>query len=404
MMRRKKQEEFPKLLIEGKKESRDANENYEGSTDIISDEISRTSSRDFFELSPEEIADFKPPEPVSVEAMSAISVKVRKKKLLNAVIGLSFLIIIAAILAAFLWPSSSSKVPDFSGLMLSVAMEKGRSSGFKPKVINWEYSNKHPYGVVLSQEPHSGKVVSKGIEINLTVSKGQEPELPISSIHVSSDSGGEVSQGSVIGKVICIDPGHQLVAPQDEWVDPGMTKRNAGEPGVRGISTGNAEYLLTLDVAMKLNTLLEKDGIKVVLTRDTGEVDLSNIARAEIAANNDADLLVSIHFNYTDDPSENGTATIYPSKNSWTEAIYERSKTAALYIQKELSKSCETKDIGVFQNNEMTLFNWSSVPVVQVLPVYLSNAKEDEELALDQFRWKVAWGLRNGIEDYLRSL
>jgi N-acetylmuramoyl-L-alanine amidase len=34
---------------------------------------------------------------------------------------------------------------------------------------------------------------------------------------------------------------------------------------------------------------------------------------------------------------------------------------------------------------------------VESQPAFLSNPRDDSLLAQDDFRWKVAWGLRNGI-------
>jgi len=359
--------------------------------------------KDFFELTPDEIKLHKAARPASIEAQSqALSRHINKKKTI-ALAFIFILIFLFVILSLLLHSSKENRIPDLRGMSLSAGMDEARAFGFVPRVIFWEYSNKHTFGTILSQEPGAGKIAEKGTEIRLTVSKGprKEPELPDFSL--SSKEQAENGSTPVAGKTVCIDPGHQIPPAEDEWADPGMTKRNAGEPGVNGILSGNPEHLLALDIAMKLKTLLEKDGVNVVLTRDSGDVNRTNIMRAEIASNADANLLVSIHFNFTEDTRESGCATLYPARNRWTDAIYEKSKTAALYVQEELVKSLDAKDVGVFARNEMTLFNWSSVPVIQVLPAYLSNQEEDEKLTHDDYRWKVAWGLRNGIIRYLQN-
>ena len=98
-----------------------------------------------------------------------------------------------------------------------------------------------------------------------------------------------------------------------------------------------------------------------------------------------------------------GTNTLYPANTTWTAQFYEKSKTAALYIQEETVGSCGTEDLGITARDDLALFNWSRVPVAEVLVAYLSNPDEEKLLATDDFRWKAAWGIRDGIIKYLRN-
>jgi N-acetylmuramoyl-L-alanine amidase len=68
-------------------------------------------------------------------------------------------------------------------------------------------------------------------------------------------------------------------------------------PGAIGI-TGVKEKDITLDIARRLRSELEKSGVDVILTRDKDEA-LSLERRAEIASRPDVDLFVSIHANST---------------------------------------------------------------------------------------------------------
>jgi len=96
--------------------------------------------------------------------------------------------------------------------------------------------------------------------------------------------------------------------------------------------------------------------------------------------------------------------TLYPARSRWTESLYENSKQAALLVQEELVKSSGLDDLGVKSASDNPGFNWSKVPVVETQAGFLSNEEDDRLLADDQFRWKVAWGLRNGIRKYLNNL
>lgn len=87
-------------------------------------------------------------------------------------------------------------------------------------------------------------------------------------------------------------------------IDPG---HGGHDPGAQ--ARGLSESELTLDVALRLETLLEKEpGIDVVLTRRTDEyVPLEE--RTAIANRESADLFLSIHANTSRNPSARGVET-----------------------------------------------------------------------------------------------
>ncbi len=358
-----------------------------------------TDERGFFDLEPEELADFKPAAPL-----------IARREPFNwkpALIAVAALLALGAVILAviLLWPPSGLKVPDLIGKTLTEAFESARDSGFVPTVTGWAFSSEHSDGVVLAQSPGAGKVEGKGSGIKLTVSKGPETDTgPAPGQAASSQPGGEqAGTGPFSDRTITIDPGSQALPSREEWADPGMTRRLPGDSGARGVLTGNDEYLVTLDTALKLKSLLEKDGINVVMTRETSTIDLPEVMRAEIAANAESDLYLRIHCGNSSDPAMMGIETLYPARDRWTGEFYEKSKTAALLIQEQLTKSCATDDLGALDRHDMPGFNWSKVPVVEAEIGFLTNPRDDSLLSDEQFRWKVAWGLRNGIVEFLNS-
>lgn len=356
--------------------------------------------RDFFELDPEEVSAWKP----SVPPLAARRPRLNPWPVVFALLGI---VITGGLVTgiALLWPSSDTRVPDLIGKSLSEALDSTRSACLSPRVTGWSYSEEHSDGVILFQQPPASTLVKKGTEISLTASKGPSPELdtPIVLGTMPTPPASKGPTGPLSDMTICLDPGHQVLPSQDEWVDPGLNRKTNVGPGARGVDTGNAEYLVDLDIALKLKDLLEKDGVNVVITRSKNEVDLSQATRAEMADNAKADLLVSIHCGNTSEPLDRGTATFYPGKNKYTESFYEESKTAALYVQEAVTKACRTEDRGIFSTEDIGLFNWSKVPVIETDIAYLSNPENDRRLSEDEFRWKAAWGLRNGIIKYLTT-
>ena len=105
------------------------------------------------------------------------------------------------------------------------------------------------------------------------------------------------------GKVVVIDPGHQGGnSAQLEPVGPGSSTTKAKvSHGTSGVVTGTPESELVLAVGLKLRDALEARGIKVVMTRTSQDVDISNIQRAQIANEASADLFVRVHADGADD-------------------------------------------------------------------------------------------------------
>ncbi len=353
----------------------------------------RALKAEFFELDPDEVRGFEPRGEVIARRRPF-----DPKPLLKA--SAAALVVAALVAAAaFLWPSSRAKVPDLVGKTLDIAMREARESNLDPAVTSWRYSNRHSDGVVLAQSLAKGSAVRKGTKLFLTVCKGPPPET-------GSTAGSSPPQASAqpsAEQVITIDAGHQALPVYGEWIDPGMTRRSSGDPGGKGTISGNLEYEVTIDIALKLKGLLEKDGLSVVMTREANTLDTPNATRAEIANNANSVLSVHIHCGNSGDPATMGICTLCPAENTWTAGFYEKSKTAALYIQEQLVKSCEIDDMGVLATGDLPEFNWSKVPTVEPQIGFLTNPRDDGFLADEQFRWKAAWGLRNGIKKFLEN-
>jgi len=204
--------------------------------------------------------------------------------------------------------------------------------------------------------------------------------------------------------VVVIDPGHQAKGDSSgEPVGPGSSQTKAKvSSGTAGVVTGTPESRLVLAVSLKLRDVLVAQGIKVVMTRTTENVNLSNIQRAQIANEAHANLFVRIHADGSDDHSIAGIHVLYPvSIKGWTDDIAVASKRAATLAQADLIAATGAKNRGIDARSDMTGFNWSDVPVILPEIGFMTNPAEDRLLATDAYQDKIVQGLSKAILTFL---
>jgi N-acetylmuramoyl-L-alanine amidase len=207
---------------------------------------------------------------------------------------------------------------------------------------------------------------------------------------------------------IVIDPGHDKYANLGyEPIGPGSsTYKLKDGGGTSGVVTGQTEASVNLRIGVRLRDLLKAaGGIKVVMTRHlTCCVSLGNIARARIANRAHAVLFVRIHADGSTDHRRRGTSMLYPATHKgWTDDIDGRSRRAAELVQKRLVEAVGFPNFGLVARGDLTGFNWSNVPAILAEVGFLTNPSEDRALAEFQTVNNAAWGLRNGIVDYLHD-
>ncbi len=204
-------------------------------------------------------------------------------------------------------------------------------------------------------------------------------------------------------EVVVIDPGHSaVVSGTKEPLGPGSSEQKAADTsGTSGVSTGLPEYELNLRVAQKLKTELENRGYTVLLTRDTNEIQITNIQRAEIANDAGADAFVRIHANGIDDSSVQGAMTIcITPDNPFYPELYSQSRALSDSIINEMCAVAGCENDGVWETDSMSGCNWSEVPVTIVEMGYMTNPEEDQRMATDEYQNLLAQGMANGIDAY----
>jgi N-acetylmuramoyl-L-alanine amidase len=156
-------------------------------------------------------------------------------------------------------------------------------------------------------------------------------------------------------------------------------------------------------VANRVKSLLERAGVRVVMTRTrTQGVSMGNIARARIANRAHARLFLRIHADGSSDPSARGTHTLYPAlQRGWTEDVYAASKRAATVVQSETRRALGFPDRGLQEHTDFTGFNWSDVPVILVEMGFMTNPTEDRLLATPAYQRRAAVGMCRGTLRFL---
>ncbi|MEA5082535.1 MAG: N-acetylmuramoyl-L-alanine amidase [Lachnospiraceae bacterium] len=189
---------------------------------------------------------------------------------------------------------------------------------------------------------------------------------------------------SVDRRVIVIDAGH------GGW-DPGK----AGK-------TGKNEKDLNLEIAKKLQILLEAGGATVFVSRD-GDDALGKSKRTDMkerkatAETAEADIFISIHQNSFPQAGVRGAQVFYYNGS-------EEGKKLSEYIQSRLKSDLDnTNQRQAKANTDYYILKNILIPTALVECGFLSNPNEEGLLNSEEYQQKVAWSIYLGIEDYFEQ-
>jgi len=194
---------------------------------------------------------------------------------------------------------------------------------------------------------------------------------------------------SLVGRTICIDPGH-----------------GGSQPGTTGIDGPGYpdEKDHNLDMALRLQGLLLAKGATVIMTRET-DIDVSLADRCTIANGAGADIFLSIHCNAIGSETTQGTETFYWGVDAGTYSI--NGRRLAENVNEELVVHLKSNDRGAimdfpyFGYHLYVLAN-TAMPAALTEVGFMSNQTEFDLLNQTWYRQRAAEAMLEGILRYYR--
>ena len=175
-------------------------------------------------------------------------------------------------------------------------------------------------------------------------------------------------------KLVVIDAGHGGSAPGAIYKDV-------------------VEKELNLDIAQRLNGLLEKKGVKTYMIRGDDSY-VANYERAYIANKLGASLFISVHNNSLDDPGFSGTMTLfYPSGGSGSF----NGKSFAGIIHQKLLSALKTVDRKIIERPNLVVLKATAMPSALAEIAFMTNSKDRANLETASFRQKAAQALCDAV-------
>lgn len=200
------------------------------------------------------------------------------------------------------------------------------------------------------------------------------------------------------------------------------------DPGHGGTDSGATYYRrkesdITLDIARRLSTLLQRAGYEVCLSRTNDTATLSLEDRTDLAARWKADLFVSIHLNASTSSSPTGIETyaMPPAGTLSTDVASKSTITAtdranaqkaelgncndvqnmrlAWCVHRRLVAATTRPDRGI-RRARYSVLREATMPAILTEVGFLSNPNEAYVLGSPTGRDKIALGLCRGIMDY----
>lgn len=192
-------------------------------------------------------------------------------------------------------------------------------------------------------------------------------------------------------------------APPIRVVRRGLIVIDAGHGGedqgtVSPFKPKYMEKSLNLVTARLVKGYLEQMGYQIYMTRNT-DVAVQLNERAVIANKQNPLLFVSVHYNSAPSPQAEGIEVFY-YKSDDNKGRTTSSKALGQAILDKVLESTSAKSRGVKHGN-LAVIRETKMPAVLIEGGFLTNQSEMDKIKDPDYVKKLAWGISQGIDDYL---
>jgi N-acetylmuramoyl-L-alanine amidase len=172
-------------------------------------------------------------------------------------------------------------------------------------------------------------------------------------------------------------------------LDPGHGGKDPGAIGIGGIQ----EKDIILPISRKIAEVLQRNGVQVVLTRDS-DYFVSLPGRVQMAERANADVFVSIHANSAgaNRPEVSGLETYY----------YDNGLTLARIVHNRILQRVNVNDRRV-RKARFYVLRKSSMPSILVETGYLTGREDISKLRTSAYQNQMAEAIAEGILQYLKQ-
>jgi N-acetylmuramoyl-L-alanine amidase len=196
-------------------------------------------------------------------------------------------------------------------------------------------------------------------------------------------------------------------------LDPGHGGEDSG-----AMCSGVMEKDLTLDIARRVDRLLDSEGVATLMTR-VGDSYVSLADRAAFGNRATGSIFISIHFNEDNKPVASGVETYYAAHQinsgstfaSWlpffsrppSDSPKPESQSLAGFIQEALVARTRSVDRGTQAKQFFVIANVTS-PAVLIEGGFITNKDELSKLVSEDYRDQLAAAVADGVLRYRDSV
>ena len=282
------------------------------------------------------------------------------------------------------WVKKKGKIKVGKTAVFQVESQEG---SLESETIVWSVSNENKASI-----SQNGKLKAKQYGTIIVTAKAGESQISCKL---------KILPKAVVG----LDAGHQKHANGGlEPIGPGAsTKKPKVAGGTCGVVSRVPEYQFTLDICKKLKKELKSRGYRVVLTRTSNDVNITNKERAEKINKSGADFCVRVHGD-GGASSARGASGLYPSgRNAYVGKLSAKSYALSKAIMNHYCKETGIRNRGNVQRDDLTGTNWSKVPVMLIELDFMTNATEDRYMQSVAGQEAMVTGIADGIDQYVEK-